>query len=272
MQGFYEREGLRLSYYVDDFTDPWRGEKPTLLLLHGAMARADRFYSWVPGLSRDYRVVRADLRGHGHSQVPSPDSPLDLGVLTADILALLDHLGCERAHIAGNSAGGYIGQHLAMQHPERVQTLALFGSAPGLRNSQASTWLDRVAKSGLRQFLADTIDDRFPPQLVGTPQCEQFLDTLADNDLPFIGRFVGYMAQQEWGDQLHRIQCPTLVAIPGMGRIGGMDAYQPMRENIKQAEILIYEGERHSICEYLPDRCVNDLRSFIARHGGPVWP
>lgn len=271
MQAFYERDGLRLSYYVDDFTDPWR-EAPTVLLVHGAMARADRFYSWVPALCRDYRVVRVDLRGHGRSQVPSLDAPLDLDVLVADMLALLDHLGCQRVHFVGNSAGGYVGQHLAMQHPARVESLALFGSAPGLKNSQASTWLDKVARRGLRQFLADTIDDRFPPQLVGTPQCEQFLDTLADNDLPWIGKFVGYMAQQEWGDQLHRIQCPTLVVIPGMGKIGAMDAYQPMRDHLKQAEILVYDGERHSICEYLPQRCVADLRSFLARHGAVAWP
>lgn len=271
MQHYYERDGVRLSYYLDDFTDPWT-EAPTLLLLHGAMANAQRFYSWVPGLCRHFRVVRADLRGHGLSEVPPPDKPLDLQVLTDDILALLDHLGLERVHIAGNSAGGYVGQHLAMQQPERVETLALFGSAPGLRNSQASTWLERVAKTGLRQFLADTIDDRFPPHLVGTPRCEQFLDALCQHDMDYIGRFVGYMAQQEWGDQLHRIKCPTLVVIPGAGRIGGMDAYQPMRENLPRGEILVYEGERHSICEYLPDRCVADLRSFIARHGGPAWP
>ncbi|AOB38633.1 alpha/beta hydrolase [Bordetella parapertussis] len=271
MQHYYERDGVRLSYYLDDYTDPWT-QAPTLLLLHGAMANAQRFYSWVPGLSRDYRVVRADLRGHGLSDVPPADKPLDLQVLTEDILALLDHLGCERVHLAGNSAGGYVGQHLAMQHLQRIETLALFGSAPGLRNSQASTWLERVAEKGLRQFLADTIDDRFPPELVGTPRCEQFLDALSDHDMAYIGRFVGYMAQQEWGDQLHRITCPTLVVIPGAGRIGAMDAYQPMRDHLKRAEILVYEGERHSICEYLPQRCVADLRSFLARHGGPAWP
>ncbi len=272
MQGFYEHDGLRLSYYLDDFTDPWLKDKPTLVLLHGAMASADRYYAWVPALCRDYRVVRADLRGHGRSEVPAPDRPLNLDVLVADTVALLDHLGCERAHIVGNSAGGYVGQQLAMRHPDRVATLALFASAPGLRNSQASTWLARVAERGLRQFLADTVDDRLPPSLVGTPQCEQFLDALADNDLPFIGSFIAYMSQQEWGDQLHRILCPTLVVVPGAGRIGGMDAYQPMRDHLAGAEILVYEGERHSICEYLPQRCAADLRSFLARHGGPAWP
>jgi hypothetical protein len=65
---------------------------------------------------------------------------------------------------------------------------------------------------------------------------------------------------------LHKIQCPTLVVVPGAGRIGAADVYQPMRTNLRQGEVLVYEGERHSICEYLADRCVADLRSFLARH------
>jgi hypothetical protein len=49
-----------------------------------------------------------------------------------------------------------------MNSPEHVTSLMLFGSTPGLKNSQALTWIPRVAKHGLRKFLADTISDRFP--------------------------------------------------------------------------------------------------------------
>lgn len=265
MQSFLEHDGVRLNYHVDDFTDAW-ADAPTIFMLHGAMANAQRFSPWVPGLSRHYRVVRMDMRGHGESSVPPLDAELSLRVLVSDTLALMDHLGLDKVHFVGNSAGGYVGQHMAMDHPQRIATLSLFGSAPGLRNSQASSWLAMVADRGLRNFLADTIDDRFPPHLVGTPQVEHFLDSLARNDVPFIGKFVGYMASQEWSDQLHRIQCPTLVVVPGAGRIGAADVYRPMREKMPRSEVLLYEGERHSICEYLPDRCVADLLSFLARH------
>ena len=64
-------DGLKLAYYVDDFTDPWR--KPdTLLLLHAAMGNSQRWFQWVPRLARQYRVVRLDLRGHGNSAMPKP--------------------------------------------------------------------------------------------------------------------------------------------------------------------------------------------------------
>ncbi len=119
-------------------------------------------------------------------------------------------------HLVGNSAGGYVGQNLAMASPERVRSLMLFGSTPGLKNSQAHTWLPRVAREGLRNFLAATIEDRFPH---GHDQghIEWFLDEAAKNDTAYIGRFVGLMTTLWWADELPRIKCPTLLVMPGRG-------------------------------------------------------
>src|SRR5262249_61702349 len=102
------------------------------------MGHSRRFYAWVPRLSRHYRVVRMDLRGHGASQVPPAEPPLSMARLVADTRELLDHLGCARAHIVGNSAGGYVAQNLAMPEPPRVAPLILFRSAPRLADSPAS--------------------------------------------------------------------------------------------------------------------------------------
>jgi 3-oxoadipate enol-lactonase len=70
------------------------------------MGHSGRYYAWVPRLSRHYRVVRMDLRGHGASGVPPADPPLTMQRLVKDTDELLDHLGCKSAHIVGNSAGG----------------------------------------------------------------------------------------------------------------------------------------------------------------------
>src|SRR5882757_9323188 len=137
---FTASDGVPLAYYIDDSTDPWKNA-PVLLLLHAAMGSARRYYAWVPLLSRRYRVVRMDLRGHGNSPVPPADRELRLERLVSDVAELMDHLGCPSAHIVGNSAGGYLGQQLAMTQGERVRSLLLFGSAPGLKQSQAPSWI-----------------------------------------------------------------------------------------------------------------------------------
>jgi 3-oxoadipate enol-lactonase len=59
MASFITTDGLRLTYIIDDFTDPWK-QAPVLLLLHAAMGSAKRYYAWVPALARHYRVVRMD--------------------------------------------------------------------------------------------------------------------------------------------------------------------------------------------------------------------
>lgn len=267
MQHFNASDGLRLGYTIDDFTDPWI-KAPTLLLLHAAMGHSKRYYAWVPRLCRHYRVVRMDLRGHGESAVPPAEPALTMERLVQDTIELLDHLGCERPHIVGNSAGGYIGQQLAMNHPDRLTSLMLFGSTPGLKNSQAASWIPRVAKDGLRKFLADTISDRFPVDRTDPRHIEWFLDEAAKNDTAYIARFVGLMSSLEWSDQVHRIKCPTLVVYPGAETVGSTHNYDAMRDNIPDVEMISYEGLPHNICDSVPDRCTGDVLRFLEKRFG----
>lgn len=266
MQHFTTSDGLSLAYYIDDFTDPWRAA-PTMLLLHAAMGSARRYFAWVPHLARHYRVVRLDLRGHGNSQVPPPEEELMLDRLVRDVAELLDHLGLESAHIVGNSAGGYLGQQLAMNHPERVRSLALFGSTPGLKNSQAPSWIPQIQAKGLRGFLAETIRDRLPvdadPGLV-----EWFLDEAGRNDPSYIAKFVLLMASYDWSGEVTRIRVPTLVVIPGGETVGSIGNYEPFRR-LPDVEMRVYDGLPHNICDSVPDRCAEDVRDFLHRRFAP---
>jgi len=261
---FTASDGLRLSYFVDDFTDPWT-HPATVLLLHAAMGHSRRFYAWVPGLSRHYRVVRMDLRGHGESEVPPPEPALSMDRLVADTRELLDHVGCASAHIVGNSAGGYVAQNLAMTSPAQVQSLMLFGSTPGLKHSQAATWLPRVAREGLRPFLTATISDRFPVERTDPRHIEWFLDEAAKNNVPYIARFIGLMTTLDWSDRLSEIKCPTLIVYPGAETVGSAGAYDAMAARIPDAQTISYPGMPHNICDSLPDRCVDDVLAFLRR-------
>jgi 3-oxoadipate enol-lactonase len=267
VETFKASDGAQLSYYIDDFTDPWK-KAPILLLLHAAMGSARRYFAWVPPLSRHYRVVRMDLRGHGNSPVPPPEDELTLERLVADVAELMDHIDCPSAHIVGNSAGGYLGQQLAMNRGNRVRSLMLFGSTPGLKNSQAPSWIPQIEAKGLRPFLAETIADRLPLDKVDPGLVEWFLDEAAKNDPAYIGKFVLLMARYDWSDQLGRITCPTLVVIPGAEPIGSTANYEPFRRHIKDVKMRVYEGAPHNICDAFPDRCSGDVLDFLGRRFG----
>ena len=261
----FTKDGLKIAYQVDDFTDPWR--KPdTLLLVHAAMGSSRRWFQWVPRLARKYRVVRLDLRGHGESQIPDPDSEFSLSQLVGDAITVLDLAGARQAHIVGNSAGGYVSQQLAIHHPERVKTLSLFASTPGLKHSHAPTWVPKIKQIGLKQFLSDTIQERFDssadPALV-----KWFIEQAGSNDPAFIARFVMHMCTHDFMEELSVVKAPTLIVAAGKEQIGHASAYEDMRRHIAGSEVIYYDTSAHNICDGYASRCVDDLMEFLARRG-----
>ncbi|MDF1563283.1 MAG: alpha/beta hydrolase [Deltaproteobacteria bacterium] len=103
-----------------------RAERAPALFLHGLVM--DNLSSWfftVAGkAAAERRVVLHDLRGHGRSERPA--SGYTLPELTGEIVGVLDALGVEQpVQVVGNSFGGLLAICLALEHPERVASLAL---------------------------------------------------------------------------------------------------------------------------------------------------
>ena len=97
---------------------------PVVVLVHGFSHSLESWDGWAADLAADYRVVRMDLPGHG---LTGPDPLQRYSVpQTVDFLAgLMDALGIERAHLAGNSLGGLVAWRYASDNPERVTDLVL---------------------------------------------------------------------------------------------------------------------------------------------------
>jgi pimeloyl-ACP methyl ester carboxylesterase len=105
------------------------GNGPPLLLVHGLGYGR---WGWEPvaaELARSFRVVRADNRGIGLSDAPL--GPYRTRAMAADLVAVLDAAGIDRATVAGISLGGMIAQELALHWPERVERLVLIATVPG---------------------------------------------------------------------------------------------------------------------------------------------
>jgi pimeloyl-ACP methyl ester carboxylesterase len=264
METFAASDGARLAYTVTDWTPPWR-RADTLVLLHAAMGSSRRLYAWVPHLAADVRIVRPDLRGHGRSPVPPPDAPLTLERLARDVLELLDHLGVERAHVAGSSAGAIVALKVAIDAPERVLTLGVFASTPGLRPSRvdAAAWVARIQALGVRGFLAATLADRFDLATVDRRFVEWWLDESARTSPEWLARFVPLMASVDLTDALGAIRCPTLAVAPDHDPIASLAQYEVLRDRIPDVEFVVYRGLPHNITDAVPDRCARELARFL---------
>lgn len=263
---FTSHDGLEIAYHVDDFTPPWI-KAETVLLLHPAMGNSTRWFSWMPTLLQKYRVIRMDLRGHGDSAMPAESDPFSLDLLVSDAAQLIDLVGEGSVHVVGNSAGGYVAQQLAIQHPEKVKTLATYAATPGLKNSHAPTWIPKIKEIGLKPFLAQTIHERFDetadPGLV-----EWFINQTGSNDPAFIARFVLHMCTHDFMEELTKIQCPTLIVAAGKESIGHADAYVEMQKRIPDSKLVYIDTAAHNICDGYPKECSQYLIDFLAAQAG----
>ena len=266
MQTFRASDGLALAYRVDDFTDPWATPE-TLVMLHAAMGSSRRFYAWVPHLAREFRVVRLDLRGHGASAIPAADG-LTLDRLARDVIDLADHLGVERFHLAGSSAGAIISLATAITYSERIRTLAAFATTPGLKpsNVNAAAWVAEIRAKGVRKFLAERIGERFDLGTVEPGFVDWFLDESAKTSPELLARFVPLMTTVDLTADLARIRCPTLAVVPDHDPISTMAQYEVLRDRIPDCEFVVYSGLPHNITDAAPDRCAADLRRFLLKH------
>ncbi len=90
--------------------------------------------SWEPQLryfSRRYRAIAYNARGYPPSDVPADGAAYSQAQAVADMAALLDHLGIERAHVVGLSMGSFNAVHFGLDHPERALSLVVAGSGYG---------------------------------------------------------------------------------------------------------------------------------------------
>ncbi|MBZ9841214.1 alpha/beta fold hydrolase [Mesorhizobium sp. CA5] len=109
------------------------GSGPGLLLLHGFPETHAMWRDVAPSLARDFTVVCADLRGYGQSSCPpsaADHAPYGKRAMAADMAALMGDLGFQRFLVAGHDRGGRVAYRLALDHPDRVEKLAVLDIVP----------------------------------------------------------------------------------------------------------------------------------------------
>jgi 2-hydroxy-6-oxonona-2,4-dienedioate hydrolase len=99
------------------------GSGPDLILLHGTGGHLEAYARDIAGLADRFRVTAYDMVGHGWSDLP--DTPYTIDVLSDHLIGLMDALGISRAHLSGESLGGWVTAWTAAYHPDRVDRLVL---------------------------------------------------------------------------------------------------------------------------------------------------
>ncbi|UFM63267.1 alpha/beta hydrolase [Paracoccus sp. MA] len=155
---FYRAEdGARLAYRD-------AGEGLPVLALPG-LTRTGRDFDYVAPHLAGLRLIRPDYRGRGASDWTGADS-YTIPQEARDVLALLDHLGIDRAAILGTSRGGLIGMVLAATAPDRVLGLCLNDVGPALQRGGLAKICDYIGRNPAGTSLAD-LAQRLPAAMPG---------------------------------------------------------------------------------------------------------
>ena len=141
-------DGLQL-HYVEE------GQGPATVLIHGLGGFAESWRHNVPELARHGRVIALDLPGSGRSGKPRRAYTLEFLAQALD--RLLHTLGVDRVHLVGHSLGGAVAARYTLDHPGRVERLALLGAAvPGF--DLRPSWVYRtLSLPGLGEILSSLI-------------------------------------------------------------------------------------------------------------------
>jgi len=150
--GFHTRriEAYGISYHLIDEG----GQGPAVLLLHGFPDTSSLWRGQIPALvAAGFRAIAPDLRGRGQTQAPANVADYSIGGMVPDLVALLDALGIERAHVVGHDFGAALAWVFAALRPDRVNRLVVLSVGhPAARGKPTLEQLQRSWYRILFQF------------------------------------------------------------------------------------------------------------------------
>jgi 2-hydroxy-6-oxonona-2,4-dienedioate hydrolase len=231
------------------------GEGPALVFVHGTGGHLEAYARNVDALSQRFRVVLYDMVGHGYSE--KPDRPYTIDVLSEHLIGVLDTLGIERAHVSGESIGGWVAAWTAAHAAERVDRLVL--NTPGniTNKPEVMATVKTSSLRAVREASLDTVRARvewlFHDTSLVTDELVRL--RLAVYTQPGFERAMeNIVALQDWEyrepfawtpEWCGRITAPTLLLWTDHDPTGGLDEAALLEEWIPDTRLVVIEGAGH---------------------------
>jgi haloacetate dehalogenase len=267
------------------------GSGPPVVLLHGHPQTHAMWHAVAPALAHSFTVVAPDLTGYGDSSKPETTSdhePYSKRAMARDVVGLMDALGFARFRVAGHDRGGRVAYRLALDHPERVERLAVLDIVP-----TAEMWRRADKEFGLVDwhwfFLAQPAP--FPETMIGAAPAAFYFrgdrsrfhpEALADylravEDVQTVHAMcedyrAGAAIDHELDDADlaagHRIECPLLVLWAGRDELGDwFDVLATWRRWASSVRGRALDCG-HFIAEENPEETARELIAFFSDDAG----
>ena len=244
------------------------GKGNAIVLIHGFPLTRDVWDAQAAELAKIAFVIRPDLRGMGRSSVP--DGPYLMETLAADIAAILDALGIERAALAGHSLGGYVSLAFARMYTERTERLALVCSRLAADSEQTARAREELADRAERENSMDVVVEAYVPRLsaCGATANEAVIsraEELARRTSPrgAASMLRGMAQRADSYDITEDLAMPVLIAAGAADRNIPLEEAQEMQRAFPNATLKTLDHSGHLPMLEEPEELTALLTSFV---------
>ncbi|HVR98087.1 MAG TPA: alpha/beta fold hydrolase [Thermoanaerobaculia bacterium] len=271
MLNSYPSRSQRLAY-----TETGTGEP--LLLLHAFPLSKEMWepqlavISSTAGIAGSYRCLAPDFPGFGGSEPPAAGEVSGMDDLAADAVALLDHLGIERAVVCGLSMGGYVALALCEAWPERVRALVLADTRAGADAPEAQEKRHTTARE-VEESGSGVLVDSMIPRLLGAStlaakpglreQLERRIALASPAGVAAAQR--GMAARPDRGAVLAGLRIPVLILVGDEDILTPPEESRRMQREAPGSELVILPGAGHLSNLEQPEAFNRALFGFLAR-------
>ncbi len=235
-------------YREDWFGEPWR--KPEVaMLIHGNDESSVAWFGWVPRMGQEFRLLRPDLPGFGHSRVP-PGFEWSLPSLATFAARVLDKAGVESAHIIGAKTGGAIAMQFAADYPTRTRTLAVVSgpaSVISISNPSSIPQRDRLGSAASKEMIEYWNNMFATAPEEGTKGLRKALSKF---DLARDGI-------------LQRITAPTMVMTADRSALQSVEKVRQYQLQIPNSRLVVLHSDAYHIAATNAEECVANVLAFI---------
>lgn len=244
------RDGVNIHYEV-------HGSGPPLLLTHGYSSTSQMWQGQIDALSKRHTLILWDMRGHGLSDYPADAAAYSEALTVADINALLDAAGADKAIIGGLSLGGYMSLAFYRAHPERVRALLIIDTGPGFKKDEArDVWNKRALDTA----------DRFEREgLAGLVSASRERSMVKHRDASGLARAArGMLTQRDARviESLPEIKVPSLVVV-GADDTPFLAASDYMAAKIPAARKVVIPKAGHAVNIDQPQAFIEAVMPFL---------
>lgn len=249
------------------------GSGPPLVVVNGyAATNLDWDPAFLATLARDSTLICPDNRGMGSSPLGTDPGAISADSMGADVLAVLEALGVERAPVLGWSMGGFVAQAMALAAPERVQALVLLATDPGAGAVLCSgdTWRRLTDHAGTpREQASRLISLLFPPTVAGPIDAEfGELVAAARAALDHDALSAQELAMRAWHEERDR---SILASVPTLAATGTLDVVIPpanaelLAAAAEDSWLARFPGCGHAFMAQEPQRVAALIAAFLGR-------